>query len=332
VSGASGRRVSAKCGLARILDWYFTRVYGHWEGPGTVPFYCDVRRVGHFASDPGDVARGDEDALFRLFVTMAMFQARRDVIIMSQQRSMARDVALSLTSPSRILDLATRSACDRLQSATVFDARCDIRKNDGIPDCSSMPRAPCYVKDAATALRRMGDMGKLPTSAALHLWRPGQLQRELDDVISSEMDPIRRAEVLVERFSRVYRVGRKLASLFVSALSVPALAPGLTPWFPGVDGSELVVVDTNVARVTDAISNGRAGGSYLLRARWIIRRSKTIDLRRWRSELPAYAPRIVQQAMYFFGSQSNRSANRDPCSVERCAECVGTACPFACPS
>ena len=39
------------------------------------------------------------------------------------------------------------------------------------------------------------------------------------------------------------RVGRKLATMFVSALSTPALAPGLTPWFPDIDGNELVVVD-----------------------------------------------------------------------------------------
>jgi hypothetical protein len=92
--------------------------------------------------------------------------------------------------------------------------------------CGHLPRAACHVKDATLLLRRMGDMGKLPTSAWLHLWKGGALQRELAAVVAAHADPRARADAVVDRFSAVYRVGRKLATMFVSALSTPALAPG----------------------------------------------------------------------------------------------------------
>ena len=102
------------------------------------------------------------------------------------------------------------------------------------------------MKEATVVFNRMGDMGKLPTSAWLRLWKDGSVRDMLAYVCREEPSPTKRATLLVERFSRVHRVGRKLATMFVSALSTPALAPGLTPWFPMVDGNDLVVIDTNV--------------------------------------------------------------------------------------
>jgi hypothetical protein len=153
----------------------------------------------------------------------------------------------------------------------------------------------------------------------------------LDDVRREEASPTKRAALLVTRFARVHRVGHKLATMFVSALSTPALAPGITPWFPDIDGNELVVVDTNVARAVDALREPGAPRTYEARERWVREQAAQIDLREFRPDLPSYSPRLVQQALYAFCSKSNRVARRDTCA-ERTTSCTGcspTLCPFA---
>jgi hypothetical protein len=195
--------------------------------------------------------------------------------------------------------------------------------------CNAHPGADCHVKDASSLLRRMGDMGKVPTSAWLHLWKNGRLQRELAAVIATDPDPGTRADLLVERFATVYRVGRKLATMFVSALSTPALYPGLTPWFPEIDGSALVVVDTHVAHMVDLLRRGAAETSYESRVRWIRERAARINLQEFHKHLPGYGPRLVQQAIYVYRSKSNRVARGDRCQkLAPCSECPGRGCPF----
>ncbi len=170
--------------LHATLDWYFSRVYGRLEGPGTLPFYCDPARVGYFAVSPAALVAGDPPTLFRLFVSLAMFQARRDVVIMRQQAGMSREQTQYLLSPSVIGGLAMRSHCDLLASAESFDAGCRVQKEGAFVDCSYQPGAPCHVKDATVLLNRMGDMGKLPSSAWLHAWKGGRLRRLLKQVIA----------------------------------------------------------------------------------------------------------------------------------------------------
>src|SRR4051812_11890357 len=176
----------------------------------------------------------------------------------------------------------------------------------------------------------MGDMGKLPTSAWLRLWKDGGVRKVLADVCREEASPRERAALLVELFARVHRVGRKLATMFVSALSTPALAPGLTPWFPAIDGNELVVVDTNVARAVDAFREAGAPKTYAAREHWVRAQATQLDLRAFRSDLPPYSPRLVQEALYAFCSRSNRLANGDPCSERKtpCSGCSVALCPF----
>lgn len=139
--------------------------------------------------------------------------------------------------------------------------------------------------------------------------------------------------MLVERFARVHRVGRKLATMFVSALSTPALVPGLTPWFPDVDGNQLVVVDTNVARAVDALRKPGAPKSYDARERWVREQAAQLDLRELHPDVPSYSPRLVQQALYAFCSRSNRVARGDACAARAvpCAGCAPRLCPFATP-
>lgn len=316
--------------LRGALAWYFSEVFGHLEGPGTIPFYCDPTRVGHFAVKPSELAAGHAPALFKLFVAMAMFQARRDVVIMQQQASMSGSKAQTLLSTTVLGQLVGRSHCDQLVSAATFDAGCSVQKNGGTVDCFQHPGAPCHVKDATVLLNRMGDMGKLPTSAWLHAWQGRRLVALLKEIKTSELHPERRAELLVERFSRIYRVGEKLATMFVSAVSTPALAPGLTPWFPAVDGNALVIVDTNVAKAVDQLGRSGTAGSYQGRTRWIREQARTIDLREFSPDVPSFSPRLVQQALYAFCSKSNRVARADDCAARTagCATCVPSLCPF----
>jgi hypothetical protein len=192
--------------------------------------------------------RSHRAELFRLFVTLSMYQALRDVVIMRQQRSLPR------ASMRVVADAATGEAVDR--AARLPDAGlrrglrggCDVVKDGDDIDCGTCPGESCHVKDATRVFNRMGDMGKLPTSAWLRLWQGGGCRRCSKRSAARSRRPRGAPRSSWSASRAVHRVGRKLATMFVSALSTPALAPGLTPWFPEIDGNELVVVDTNVAR------------------------------------------------------------------------------------
>ena len=318
--------------LRSTLSWYVASRYGPVCEPGTRPFYCDANRVGPFAVDPDDLAVGDWGAVFRLFVTLSMYQALRDVVIMRQQQSLPRKSMRVVADAAFVKRSIARSECPVLSCADAFEEGCDVTKVDGLIDCGRRPGSRCHVKDATAVFNRMGDMGKLPTSAWLRLWKNGGVTAVLAEVCSEEPSPANRATLLVDRFARVHRVGRKLATMFVSALSTPALAPGLTPWFPEVDGNELVVIDTNVARAVDALREAGAPRTYEARATWLREQAANIDLREFRSELPRYSPRLVQEALYAFCSKSNRLASGDPCATKQrdrpCEACAPSLCPF----
>jgi hypothetical protein len=318
--------------VGQVLDWYFENIYRTLEGPGVLPFYCDPERVGHFAVAPDELATGKPTALFGFFVAQAMFQARRDVLIMEQQRGMRRRDATSLLSPALLRRKMSESDCAVLASSKEFDRQCSVAKTGLVADCARHHGVRCHVKDATGLLNRVGDMGKLPTSAWLHLLKEGALTRGIEEVTAMSTDPRRRAELLVDRFSRIHRVGRKLATMFVSALSTPPLAPGLTPWFPKIDGNDLVVVDTNVARAVAALRAQPAPSArgYDAAVLWIRNQARAVDLRRFDPALPKYSPRIVQQALYVFCSRSNRASRSDPCAdrASECTNCIPRICPF----
>ncbi len=323
-------RVAAQVELHQILAWYVRGNQSTWEGRGTLPFYCDPTRVGAFAVTRDELAAGRDGALFRLFITMSMFQALRDVVIMRHQRALAPSSVRALTDLDFLQKSIARHGCSALLSHQAFETGCDVTKAGGAVDCHRCPSIACHVKDATVAFNRMGDMGKLPTSAWLQHWKNGGVRRVLDEVLREEIAPTMRAALLVERFGRVHRVGRKLATMFVSALSTPALAPGHTPWFPEVDGNDLVVVDTNVARAVDTLRPANATRTYEARVQWLRGQAATLDLRKFHRALPRYSPRLVQQALYAFCSRSNRAAGGDRCASEShaCEECVPKVCPF----
>jgi hypothetical protein len=312
--------------IKAIVRWYFDE--GRVQG---VPFYCDATRIGTFAVDPDQLSAGTDAAVFRLFVTLSMYQALRDVVIMRQQRSLPRASMRVVADIATVKRSISQQACPTLLSVEAFEEGCDVVKDGDDVDCGKCAGVACHVKDATRVFNRMGDMGKLPTSAWLGLWQGGGIQGLLDEVRHQEPTPTKRALILVERFAAVHRVGRKLANMFVSALSTPALAPGLTPWFPDIDGNELVVVDTNVRRAVDALRTPSAPKTYDARELWVREQAAQIDLRLFRPGLPAYSPRLVQEALYGFCSKSNRTARRDGCAgrTTPCTACAFTLCPFA---
>lgn len=315
--------------VLRIVGWYLHRAYGELEGPGRLPYFADPARVGPFAVDLDALRARDDDALFRLLVLMGLYQSRRDVDVMALQRTMPVGAATALVSPSRLHVLVDGTRCERLNNASDFDSGCDVRRDfvRGTANCSHRPRTRCHVKDATLAIRRMGDMGMLPTSAWLHLG-PGGLRRWFDEVCSATRSPTDRARLLVQRLATIHRIGPKLAAMYVSALSVPELTPGFAPWRPQIDGSRLVVVDANVGRVIDQLRRKRGARTYERMASWLIAVADQIDLKRLRRDLPSRSPRFVQQALYVFRSRSNRVDRQDPCALRSCRTCPSRACPF----
>lgn len=320
------RRVVAE--VMRVVRWYLEVAYGRWEGPGCVPFFADQARVGAFAVDLDRLGRRDPDELFRMLIQFALYQSRRDVDIMANQRSTKVREAHALTSPTRLGLLVEGGRCENLRDRDLFDTSCDVRRDfvRGTATCTHRPRTPCHVKEATLTIRRMGDMGKMPTSAWLHLGASG-MTRIFDQVCNTTNSPTARAVMLVGQLAQIHRIGRKLAAMFVSALSVDELSPGFAPWSPDVDGRELLVIDANVGRSV-LLMRGEGAKTYDAMAQWLEAISSRIDLSCLRSTLPSYSPRLVQQALYVFRSKSNRSASGDPCASKVCPECPSTVCPF----
>jgi hypothetical protein len=316
--------------LRSVLGWYFTGESASGKASASQPFYCDPHCVGAFAVSPHDLAAGAESALFQLFVALSMFQALRDVVIMRQQRSLSRASMRVIADLKLVKRTIAQHECPALRSLEAFENSCNVTKVGKRIDCRKSPGTACHVKKATGVFNRMGDMGKLPTSAWLGIWKGGGLSRLLVEVSRAEPSPTMRAGLLVERFALVHRVGRKLATMFVSALSTPGLAPGLTPWFPNVDGNELVVVDTNVARAVDRLRQSGAAKTYDARQRWVREQAAQLDLRDFRADLPKYSPRLLQEALYAFCSKSNRIARGDACAARTtpCPGCARALCPF----
>jgi hypothetical protein len=306
-------RVSAS-GLAVVRSltaWYFDEVFERFEGPSIVPFYCDPSRVGLFAVDSRDLALGGPASLFRLFIAMAMFQSQPDVRIMRRQSSMAARQVATLTSPSTLGRRIAGNDCSFLRSPLSFDRGCDVHKLHEHVDCGQNPGRPCHVKTATELLRRTGDMGKLSTSAWFHLWPALRGDTLVHRAAEESPDPQVRANIVVRELQQVHRVGRKLSTMYVSALALPALS-ATTPWFPRIDGDSLVVVDTNVASAIAHLDGGHAS-TYEQRVRWVTRVAEHIDLQPLASGVKSFSPRMVQQALYSFCSRSNRLARGDKC-------------------
>src|SRR5690606_12781285 len=74
-----------------IVAWYLNTHYGHSSDVGLLPTFCSQRAVGHMAVDADAIARGDDESMFRLFVTVAMFQVLRDALVMKILRGLSAE-------------------------------------------------------------------------------------------------------------------------------------------------------------------------------------------------------------------------------------------------
>jgi hypothetical protein len=311
-----------------ILAWYFGHIYGVREGRGVLPFYCDPQQVGAYAVAPAQLAAGEPAALFQLLITLSMYQALRDTVVMARQRATSSAEVAAVAGVGELERGLAETRCESLLTASSLSQTCSVTKASGPPDCVAQPGLPCPVKRAAGVFGRMGKMGKLPASAYLRLWCEDELALDRRRAEWLRLGRDEAAAHLVRLVADVDQLGRKLATLYVSALATEALAPGLSPWSELVAGDSLVVVDVNVARVVDRLSAGGAGRSYDQRAAWLTRVAHAIDLRQYRSDLPETSPRLVQQAMYRYASRSTRRAWGDRCAAAGCGTCPSRCCPF----
>jgi hypothetical protein len=186
--------------------------------------------------------------------------------------------------------------------------------------------AHCHLKRHALLLKRYGDFGKVPTSAAFvaNAAGPSGLNGLRQQVLKAEADPYASAVALEAAISRVWRVSKKIACMFLSCVSNPDFSPG-APWVTGASWEHFVVIDSNVDRFLSSIGYD-AGRDYESKRRFIGGVAEQLDLRAMDPRINhAYNPRLVQQAMYLFMSAANRRASRADCSRHQGVECA--KCP-----
>lgn len=306
-----------------VVRWYLARHFGTGTDPGLPRAFCDPRRLGLFAADYSEFARGQPKALFRVLIAMIMFQRRQDVQITRVLKQMDPSIAREVRSAFRLLTLVDSAGCENTRDSGLLLSACDLHKAEGRGTCKTNPTAACHLKRHTVALKRYGHFGKFPTSAALMLresgWRDlGELRSA---VLAADPSPTNRALALEAALSRIWRVSDKIAAMFLSAVTNPDLGPA--PWQEGVDWRYFVVVDSNVDLFLARL--GYCGqGTYSARRSFIIEVSRRIDLSAINATVQAFNPRLVQQAMFLFMSVSNRRSIAADCMHE---ESACTACP-----
>ena len=317
-----------------VTAWYMRSYYGTEGDVGVAAMFCRGDRVGHFAIDREALVDGSPETLFRLLVTMAMFQRRSDLQIMRVLRGIAYEDALELTDATRLLRLAD----DNCEFGRTLDAlldKCDLEKcpetKRGV--CRQRPASACHLKRHTELLKRYGHFGKMPTSAALMLRAQGVLDLPSlrARVWEKTADPHSRALELEAAISRAWRISEKIAAMYLSALTNRDLSGDLAPWADGVDTNHFVVIDSNVDLFLKAIDY-RGPMTYRARRAFIQSLAARIHLDELHPGVRRYNPRLVQQAFYMFMSESNRRANTGDCchnkpaSCERCPRTLALHC------
>ena len=317
-----------------VTAWYLANYFRTPADVGVPAMFCDPSLVGHFAVDAEALAGGSGEALFRMMVTMTMFQRRSDLQIMRVLRGIARPDAEQLTSAQRLLELADSVGCPHIKDVDALRDECDLGKHEttkrGI--CHRQPDTNCHLKKHTEWLKRYGHFGKVPTSAAMMLRANGvaDLSELRRAVWGQTASPIERAARLEEAITRAWRISDKIAAMFLSAVTNRDLSGRLAPWADGVDSASFLVIDSNVDLFLRAI--GYPGPwTYQARRGFVQALGRRVPLDVMHPGLSRYNPRIVQQALYMFMSVSNRRANADDCGqfgVQRCAECPPSLAPF----
>ena len=320
------QRVAAR----EITAWYLNRYYQTASDVGVAAMFCRQDLVGHFAVSDAALASGDGDALFRLLVTVTMFQRRSDQQIMRVLRGISREDAVEMTNPGELLRLVDDVDCPHVGDLVSLKDRCDLAKHPetkrGI--CRERPEVACHLKRHTELLKRYGHFGKVPTSAALSVRSHGaQSLADIKATVWSKVkSPEDRAVAIEAAITRSWRVSEKIAAMFLSAVTNRDLSGALAPWADGVDTSYFVVVDSNVDLFLQSV--GYPGPwTYRARREFVQELARRVPLDKLRPGLTSYNPRVVQQALYMFMSESNRRSSASDCSHEGPASCA--ACPAA---
>lgn len=325
----SSRQVDA---TRAVVEWYRATHHGSPDDVGLIGTFCSRAKIGEFASSREALERGDDEALFKLLVSVAMFQRLRDALVMNILRGISTRDAAELTSARALLRLARESECEHARSNEALLRRCDLGKNeDGAGCCSVRPEISCHLKRHTVLLRRYGHFGKMPSSAALSVSRDGVgLNRVREAVLATCSEPTARAQLLVARLSEIWRISDKLSSMFLSLVSAPEMGLRSPPWQAGIDWTWFVVVDRNVDLFLESLGY-KGEGTYDARRNFVRELSAAIDLRAIEPTWPGFHPRLVQQAMYLFMSASNRRAAAADCmhrvSCRSCPAILARRCP-----
>src|SRR5690606_2404604 len=144
---------------ARVVTrWYLDTYYGTEEDVGVPAMFCRQDRVGYFAADAAALAAGQGPALFRLLVTMTMFQRRSDLQIMRVLKGIARPDAAEMTDPSALVRLADLIDCPYASDLAALKDRCDLAKDPVSKRgrCSARPDTACHMKRHTELLKRYG--------------------------------------------------------------------------------------------------------------------------------------------------------------------------------
>lgn len=297
--------------------------------------FADIERAGPFAIDRERLIAGEPETLFRLLVSVVMFQKRRDTVVLGIQRRIPPRLAAEMLSARTLLQLVDRS-CRWMRTATSLRDDCDLAKNKlAEPICSLNPTKSCHLKRHTAVLKRYGDFGKYPTSAALVLREAGanDLAHHRATVLQRLRSKEERALALEEFVTRIHRVSRKLANMFLALVTNPDLTPS-APWERGIEWTRFIVIDSNVDLFLSSIGY-RGGSTYDARCNFLRRLAAEIDLSKLDERLQGFNPRIVQQAMYVFMSTSNRLKAPNDCArggrrnCTRCPLSLKSRCPVA---
>jgi hypothetical protein len=310
-----------------VVQWYLGRYHGRREDLGVAHMFLDRARIGHFAVSRDAFTRGHPSALFKVFIATTLFQRLSDQHVLNILRGMQQEQVRDVASLSAVRRTRASAACELLRSSAALHEKCDLTKVPGSSagTCGFAPALPCPLKRHTTLLKRYGHFGKVPTSASLILDEAGaaDLRALRAAVLRRVTVPTERAHHLESSLMRVWRVNRKIAAMFLSAVSNPELGMPDVPWSQGIDWKQYVVIDSNTDLFLAAI--GYAGpGTYEARHRFIAALSKQVHLDEMKPGLTRYNPRVVQQAMYVFMSRSNRSRSAVDCWAEpqECERCV----------
>ncbi len=275
------------------------------------------------------VARRDSAELFRLIVAVAMFQRRQDAQIIRILGGMTEADSAEVSSMQRLLALADRSDCDHTKTLDALLTRCDLTKTPKTRrgTCRANNSVACHLKRHTVLLRRYGHFGKVPTSIALAVResRAADIAAMLDDAAAREATPNARARGMIAALSRAWRVSEKISSMFLAMAWNPDLTPGVVE-SDDVDWRHFIVIDSNTDLFLSAIDYDGLG-TYEARRAFIRALSAQIDLTSLHPSLRRDNPRIVQQAMYLFMSESNRRGIPTDCMHRRREACPG--CPSA---